>query len=149
MIFEKKYKGLLITVALVAIFSEWQVTVSFFITSTVAPFLFIFIIDIFKTLFKKKYKFKFKDTCKQGWEFASSLGIIAFIFLLPLYYAVNTFEYSMVFSFPIATTIFIAISLKILEKKSFGFIMFMVFSLLSISHSLFVLWLISLFNSLM
>ncbi|VAW67473.1 hypothetical protein MNBD_GAMMA10-1736 [hydrothermal vent metagenome] len=148
MVFEKKHLGLLIIIALVAIFSEWQVTAAFFIASTVMPFLFIFLSDIFRALFKKKYKFKFREACKQGWKPGSSFGIVAFIFLLPLYYAVSAFEYSIVFSFPIATTIIMLSSVKIAVKKSFGFIIFIISILFSISHSLLILWLISFFNSL-
>src|SRR5690554_4913251 len=95
---------ILIPVFLAFWLCEWQVVVSFFIGIIVVPVMLIFLFHLYEVLFLQK-ELDLNGAFEIG-ALYSVVGLpVYFIFILPVYYALKSFSFPLVYSFPVSISI--------------------------------------------
>ena len=133
---------ILIPVFLALWFCEWQVVVSFFIGIIIVPVMLIFLFHLYEILFLHK-RIDLNGAFEIG-ALYSVVGLpIYFIFILPVYYALKSFSFSLVYSFPVSISVIMFLFFMFVTTKPWGYKEFLVIVACSLIHSYFIIWLIS------
>lgn len=134
---------ILIPVLIALFLCEWQVAIAFLIAILIVPFVFILLIDFFQ-----QKPMSYKDVLELGFMFFI-IGIpIYFILILPMYYGLKSMGMPILYSFPASVSVIMLILYTLITTKPWDYKAALVVVACSISHGLFIIWLIGKFKSI-
>lgn len=134
-------------VVLAFVVSEWQIAAAFLVAIIAVPLTIVFSTHIYEVVLNGE-TFNISDVFMVSSLFILGGIPLYFAFVMPLYYALNLLSFPVVISFPLAVTAFIVTLFVLFATGSWGYLVLLVVAACSAFHSLFILWLISIFKSI-
>ncbi|WMJ72281.1 hypothetical protein RCC89_03745 [Cytophagaceae bacterium ABcell3] len=127
---------------------EWQVVVAFIIGVWVVPPVLFALSEGASYLIHGEFTVGLNDIFSLGMIFSLVGMFIYFVAILPLYYVLQTLDYSIYLTFPSAIFLVMLILFTLLATQSLGVLGLAVVLFCSIVHSLMILWIIDMLKAL-
>ena len=128
-------------------FAEWQVVVAMLIGVLVVPFLLILLFHGFEVLLLYK-KLDISGVLAVGGMFAIIGLPIYLMVIMPIYYALKSLPYPLVYTFPCSISVIMFLLFILITTKPWGYKEFLLVVFCSLVHSFLIIALISRFKAI-